>query len=321
MGARKVIKEFFITSIEKARDFFGFRKPLELGEQREQKDKNEEFKNDVKEELSKKEKRLEKENEEVAPKRKIYNLSSKEIYERQAKTKKQDETLQKYYDKEERMRRARIKRLERIRGNQARNHQTPKNRIYRPSTNSRNSMTRNKSTNSRNIVKNIRSTNSQSLTKRQTNINSNITGKRNIKQQDKIDKSKRKIKQLNSRDRIDKIEQKKRIEKDKIIQYDARDRIDKIIQYDAKYRNKFQRMQKAYDKSHIYKVIDGGITGKKKQTSKKENDVRNFKDGYSFVIQPPKTNQNNEAGKNINTQISKDENRGLENDLKNFFDF
>lgn len=300
MGARKVIKEFFITSIEKSRDFFGFKKPLELGEQkeqREQKDKDEEFKNDVKEELSKKEKRLEKENEEVAPKRKIYNLSSKEIYERQAKTKKQDETLQKYYDEEERMRRARIKRLERIRGNQARNHQTPKNRIYRPSTNS------------------------QSLTKRQTNINSNITGKRNIKQQDKIDKSKRNIKQLNARDRIDKIEQKKRIEKDKIIQYDARDRIDKIIQYDAKYRNKFQRMQKAYDKSHIYKVIDGGITGKKKQTSKKENDVRNFKDGYSFVIQPPKTNQNNEAGKNINTQISKDENRGLENDLKNFFDF
>lgn len=325
MGAEKLREmwKLIITPIEKAKELFGFKKRLEDGNQKgkQKTPEGDEFIEELADVAEKKEQklRIEEKKETVQAKRKIYNLSAEEIYERQKNSKRRKElTEQSYTAKREevkRMERARKKRLERIRSNQGRSNRTnySNSRRYSSSKNSQYSM------------KETKSTYTQGVAKRQRSNNKNLKNKRNIKQQNEIDKSKRRIKQLNAIDRRDKIEERKPISK----------KSDKIIQYDEKYKSKFQRMQDSYDKSthkiiydksSIYKVIDGGITNKKdgkEETNKKSNEVKEFKSSYNFVIQPPRNNQNNETnrnGNNIKRNGREDGNRGAEHDLKNFFD-
>ena len=72
-------------------------------------------------------------------------------------------------------------------------------------------------------------------------------------------------------------------------------------------------MQKAYDKSSIYKVLDGGITEKKGKdsTKKAENE---FKNRYSFVVKSPSSEPDNKTSKeekNINRNIRPEEQKGF----------
>ena len=301
MGARKIFKEFVITTIEKARDIFGYRKKLEEGKEKKQKqDEDNEFIETVVKEQEKKEQRIEKEKKEVLEKRKIYNLSSEEIYERQRQnqTKKQKDTLDRYYTEKKRMERARIRRLERIRANQGRSHKSNYNsRRYTSSTRRYTS-----STNSKNSIKQTKSTYTQGVAKKQTKNNTNLKNKRKIKQQSLKNKNTSKII----------IKEERPISK----------KSDKIIRYDERYKKDFQRMQKAYDKSSIYKVLDGGITEKKGKdsTKKAENE---FKNRYSFVVKSPSSEPDNKTSKeekNINRNIRPEEQKGTEHDLRNFFD-
>lgn len=309
MGAEKLREmwRFIITPIEKAKELFGFKKRLEDGNQKgkQKTPEGDGFIEELVDVAEKKEQelRIEEDKETRQVKSKIYDLSAKEIYERQNKSKRCNDLIKQSYiarGKElERMKRAREKRLERIRANQGRSNRTScsNSRRYSLSKNSQYSM------------KQTKSTYTQGVPKRQGS-NKNLKNRRKIKQQTRRDESKRRIKQLNARDRRDKIEERKSISQ----------KSDKIIQYDEKYKSKFRKMQDSYDKSNIYnvyKVIDGGITDKKEENIDKSEEVKKFKRSYNVVIQPSETNKNNEAHKNEN---SINGNRGVEHDLKNFFD-